>query len=52
MFALPLAIISSNFGEYEKHSQRREKVLLSLRAENHDDYNLEKKRKFFSEKDI
>jgi hypothetical protein len=52
MFALPLAIISSNFGEYEKHSQRREKILLSLRAENYDAYSLEKKSKFFNEKDI
>ena len=32
MFALPLAVISSNFGEYEKHFERRHKVLKSLQA--------------------
>ena len=27
MLALPLGVIASNFGEYEKYSKRRKKVL-------------------------
>ena len=52
MFALPLAIISSNFGEYEKQSQRREKVIRSLNTEKNSLYNLQKNRKSLNEKEI
>jgi hypothetical protein len=50
MFALPLAIISNNFGEYEKLKQRREKIINSLRAENNNQCH--SKIRKINEKDI
>ena len=37
-FALPLSIISSNFGRYETYSKQREKIIRSLKDENNDAY--------------